>query len=127
MSLPEPTGSGIFYDFIWTDDTTWNDDQAFSNWEFGTAIGNELTGSITMVETPGGDGTSSIIFDAVGNNFFNLDPVRPVALNSDGLSQGILKGSNLRFTDYDPGQWSIDGTVFVVNGVSGGKMITPFI
>lgn len=129
FALPAATGSGIFYDFIFSQDF------AVSNGDFGGVIewtslgGGIFRGTTSVTSNPGGDGTSTVVFVSPSGSTVDqylIDFNRPVN-DSLGASYSVLEGSTIRMTDYDTDRWVVDGNLITVSGVSGGNMNTPFV
>jgi len=127
LELPSATGSGVFYDFVFGTSIA-TDNPAYAL--FIDTVGSDtLTGLVTVVEYPGGSGTSSLNFAPEAlNNQFAVDFLRPAIYDlGAGISSGVLQGSYIRMTDYASGEWLIDGSLLVNPGVTGAYMNPPFL
>lgn len=125
FTLPTATGSGTFYDFIFSQDFGVSSIGTGNvQWLISGGEGN-FKGVTTVTSYPGGEGTSTTTFTATDDLVYTLDFNRPVSQNLDA-AYSVLEGSTVRMTDYDTNRWVVDGNLITVSGVSGGNMNTPF-
>ena len=125
FTLPTATGSGTFYDFIFSQDFETQSSGGGISW-LSPSSSDSFTGSIAVTSEPGGIGTSSVVFTGGdGNVAVGITYQRPVDEDFGG-SYAVLDGSTFRVTDYGSNQWVVDGNLFVEGGVSGGNMVSPF-
>ena len=126
LQLPPSTGSGVFYDVVFGTSACQTDDQVMiiksTDIFSGIIYVLEENSSISGVGDP--DRVAFFNPSTTSSGVITINNTRPV--NKTDGTQGVRKGSSVRFTDYKNGEWLVDGKLFTSNGVSAGEINNPF-
>jgi hypothetical protein len=126
FDLPDATGSGRFYEYVFNDNITFSIPQdGFLKW---TSTGARFMGSISYGIQGLADGETDGIASTPDNStieFITIAYNRPFIAET-GVSGGVYSGSILKFTDVKTDLYQVEGILIGNSGMSVANFTDPF-
>jgi len=125
--LPDATGSGRFYEFVFNDNITFADSgDGFLNW---FNISSKFTGSFSYAIQGLAEGVNDGIVSAADNttsDTIQIGNFKPFIAET-GVSGGVYSGSILKFTDIKADLYLTEGVLIGNSGMSVANFASPFV